>query len=86
MFDRDANWRNHRWSFDADIVETAEVPILASLIEKYGWTFDDTFMYKFRGKAKQYVMRIRHYWAIWKEYSEWTEKPKDPFQKKLTEI
>jgi len=83
MLDRNVNWRNHRWSYDADYVEREATPILAQLIEKFGFMFDDTYHYIFHGKGKQYIVRFPHFSGTRSNYRIPTEKPRDPFQKKL---
>lgn len=88
MIDRDANWRNHRWYFDADYCEQVEAPILADLIVKHGFLFDDTYAYILQGKAKQYIIRFPHYGGTrWNPRIE-TERPKrdDPSQTKLLTV
>jgi len=83
MIDKDATWRNHRWSLDAEYCDRSSAPILESLLEKYGICFDDTHGYKFQGKAKQYIIRWPHFGGIRWNYRIPTERPKDPFQQKL---
>jgi hypothetical protein len=61
MKDENAAWRTHRWTFDAEYCERTDAPILASLIQKYGKTFDDTYIYVFQGKQKQYILKYKHY-------------------------
>jgi len=82
--DVNVNWRNHRWSFDTDYVERESAPILSALIEQFGMTFDDTYAYIFHGKAKQYIFRFQHLNGTRWNYRIPTERPKDPFQRKLT--
>jgi len=83
MFDPNPNWRNHRWSYDADYCDRADAPLLAHLIGKFGFMFDDVFIYIFRGKVKQYIIRFPHHGLKRMNYRVPTEKPKDPFQLKL---
>lgn len=83
MIDKNANWRTHRWTFDAEYTERENAPILETLIKKYGKTFDDTYIYIFQGKTKQYILRFKHYDGARTNPRVPMEKPKDPFQKKL---
>lgn len=89
MRDPFANWRNLRWSYDADYCERSDAPILSALIKKYGSMFDKTYMYKFQGKAKQYIIRAPHYNTLRANYRIPMEKykaPMDPSQKRLKEF
>ena len=85
MLDQNANWRNHRWSYDSDYTERESAPILESLIELYGIMFDDVYIYIFQGKLKQYIIRFPHYGLPRTNHRMPMEKhiPKDPHQKKL---
>ena len=88
MKDRAVNWRNHRWSYDADYVEKESAPVLSALIQSHGSFFDDIYVYIFQGKAKQYIIRFPHYNTPRSNYRTPTEKhiPRDPSQKKLFEM
>ena len=61
MIDQYPNWRNHRWSFDAEFCDTEDAPILEGLIKKWGSMVDDVYFYKLRGRCKQYIIRWKHY-------------------------
>jgi hypothetical protein len=82
----DAIWRTHRWTFDAEYCEREQVPILSSIIEKFGKTFDETYIYIFQGKQKQYILKFKHYDGVRDNPRVDMEKRKDPFQKKLKEF
>lgn len=84
MIDK-ANWRNHRWSYDADYCERESAPLLELLISKHGLMFDDVFVYIFQGNAKQYIIRFPHYGSSRSNYRMPMEKPRDPFQTFLSE-
>ena len=86
MRDLQVNWRNHRWSYDADYVEREDAPILSALILSHGSFFDETYVYIFQGKAKQYIIRFPHYNLPRSNYRTPMEKhkPKNPIQRKLS--
>ena len=83
MLDPKANWRNHKWYFDADYTETDSAPILAELIRRFGFVFDDVYKYILHGKAKQYIVRFPHLNGARDNPRVPTERRKDPFQRKL---
>ena len=89
MIDHNANWRNHRWSFDADYCDREDAPILGGLILEYGFMFDDTYIYICQGKKKQFIIRFPHYGVLNRtNYRVPMEhhKPRDPNQTKLLEV
>jgi hypothetical protein len=65
-------------------VETEAAPILANLIKEHGLFFDEVFGYCFHGHGR-YIIRWPHLNGQRWNYRMPTEKPKDPFQKKLLE-
>ena len=79
MKDKYPNWRNHRWSVDAEICNVEDVPILRALIAKEGKVFDDKYIYHFQGKGC-YIIRFPHYGGMRNNYRLPTEryKPKLP--------
>ena len=54
---------------------------LLKLLEKYGTAFDDEWWY-FIGKSKMQIIKRTPVWFSQKRMP--TEKPKDPFQKKIS--
>lgn len=87
MKDIYANWRNARWSYDADYVERENAPILSKLIESHRSMFDDIFIYIFQGKAKQYIYRFPHYNTPRSNYRIPSEKHRAPNpNRKLSEF
>jgi len=86
MIDQDATWRNQKWYFDADYCERTTAPILAQLIEKNGFVFDDTYRYIFHGKLKQYIVRFPHYGGLRDDPRIDTEKLKQKENKKQSKF
>jgi len=80
MHDLNVNWRNLRWSIDAQYVEVEAVPIIDKQLKKYRKFWDGEFWYKRKGKTKRYVVK----WPDWRNKLNLPmERPKDPFQQKL---
>ena len=86
MRDIDVNWRNLRWAFDAQYVETESCPIIKAELDKYGIFFDDVYVYKFKTKGHIYIVRFPHFNSPRNDYHIPTERPKDPFQTKLPRL
>jgi hypothetical protein len=83
MIDQNVNWRNHRWSYDAEYTERETAPLLSSIIEKCGSMFDERFIYIFQGKKKQFIIRFPHYNTPRTNYRIPTENPSRARARKL---